>query len=98
MGGLDIFVVALDADGSDLWATMFGSSDSDFATAVALDPVGGVVVAGSTNSSFAGQWATWVQRSQGRPGSADWTRSSCASRSERVSSSHSVSAAPGTRR
>lgn len=55
VGGLDIFVVALDDDGADLWATMFGSTSSDFASAIALDPAGGVVVAGSTTGTFAGQ-------------------------------------------
>lgn len=55
VGGLDVFVVALHADGTDSWASMFGSTNSDFGNAIALDPTGGVVVVGSTSGTFSGQ-------------------------------------------
>jgi hypothetical protein len=45
-GGRDVFVAKLDGDGNRLWARQFGTSDHDFANALAADPEGGVYVAG----------------------------------------------------
>ena len=45
-GGRDVFVVKFDQAGNQLWAGQFGTSDHDFASALAADPDGGVYVAG----------------------------------------------------
>lgn len=50
-GGWDAFVSRLRPDGSGLvFSTLVGGSASEFAYAVAVDPAGGAVVAGATNS------------------------------------------------
>jgi hypothetical protein len=45
-GGRDVFVVKFDQAGNKVWARQFGTSDHDFASALAADPEGGVYVAG----------------------------------------------------
>jgi hypothetical protein len=45
-GGHDVVVVKFDADGNKLWASQYGTTDSDFARSLAADPDGGVYVAG----------------------------------------------------
>jgi len=51
-GGDDAFIVKLNSDGTALlFATYLGGSGDDVATAVAIDPMGGPVIAGATNST-----------------------------------------------
>ncbi|WP_437977904.1 PE-PGRS family protein [Sorangium sp. So ce295] len=45
-GGLDLFVVKLDAAGGHVWSRRFGGKSDQVAFAVATDPSGNVVVAG----------------------------------------------------
>ncbi|WP_438043364.1 PE-PGRS family protein [Sorangium sp. So ce128] len=45
-GGLDLFVVKLDAAGSHVWSRRFGGKSDQVAFAVATDSIGNVVVAG----------------------------------------------------
>ncbi len=46
-GYRDIFVAKLDADGNHLWSRSSGDSDDQLATAVAVDALGSVYIAGS---------------------------------------------------
>lgn len=53
-GAEDVFVVKYDTTGARLWTRMFGSPSSDYATSVALDSGGNVLVAGYTRGSLGG--------------------------------------------
>jgi hypothetical protein len=50
-GGSDVFVTKLDPSGDIVYSTYFGGSGDDFATAMAVDPQGGVYVTGTTTST-----------------------------------------------
>lgn len=50
-GGMDVFVVRLDALGNLLWQKAFGGTGQDFAYSIEADPVGGYIVGGRTNST-----------------------------------------------
>ena len=52
-GDKDVFVVRLRPDGSVAWATQLGTSALDWTQGVGLGPDGGVLLAGSTEGSFA---------------------------------------------
>ena len=52
IGGSDIYVVKLNANGTEDWARQFGSPEDDFAMAVAVDGSGNVVIAGGTTGSM----------------------------------------------
>ena len=52
-GDKDLFVVRLSAQGEMLWVTQLGSDALDWTQGVAIGPEGGVLVAGSTEGSFA---------------------------------------------
>ena len=52
-GDKDVFVVRLRPDGSLAWATQLGTSALDWTQGVGLGPDGGVLLAGSTEGSFA---------------------------------------------
>ena len=50
-GGSDVFVTKLDPAGNIIYSTYFGGSGNDVATAMAVDPQGGVYVTGTTTST-----------------------------------------------
>ncbi len=52
-GDKDLFVVRLRPDGSQAWAAQLGTSALDWTQGVGLGPDGGVLLAGSTEGSFA---------------------------------------------
>ena len=52
-GDKDVFVVRLQPDGSLAWAAQLGTSALDWTQGVGLGPDGGVLLAGSTEGSFA---------------------------------------------
>lgn len=52
-GDKDVFVVRLRPDGSLVWAAQLGTSALDWTQGVGLGPDGGVLLAGSTEGSFA---------------------------------------------
>jgi len=54
VGAEDVFVVKVDTTGTRLWTRMFGSPATDYATSVALDPTGNILVAGYTRGSIDG--------------------------------------------
>jgi ABC-type phosphate transport system substrate-binding protein len=54
-GGSDAFVKVYHSDGSDSWATQFGSSGTDLAFGLAVDGAGNVIVAGPTSGALPGQ-------------------------------------------
>ncbi len=56
-GGDDAFVAAYRTDGTRAWVRQLGTTADDGATAVALDPDGTVVVAGSTDGILPGSGA-----------------------------------------
>lgn len=43
----DVFILKLQSDGTHLWSQKFSATAFEFATSVALDPLGGVIVVGS---------------------------------------------------
>jgi uncharacterized protein (TIGR03437 family) len=51
LGGSDAFIAKFSADGTLLWSTYFGGSAYDYASGVAVDPAGNVLVAGTTQSA-----------------------------------------------
>ncbi len=53
-GGTDAFLAKLDSSGKVLWVREFGSSSSDFGTAVAVDGSGNVFVVGITSGTMPG--------------------------------------------
>lgn len=50
-GGSDVFVAKLDPSGNIVYSTYFGGSGNDVATAMAVDPQGGVYITGTTTST-----------------------------------------------
>ena len=50
-GGWDAFLAKLSPEGKILYSTYLGGTDADFATGVAVDPVGNVYVTGATGSA-----------------------------------------------
>ncbi len=78
-GSWDAFARKYDASGSELWTRQFGTSDYDYADAVAVDEVGNVIVAGATTGIFPGQsihdgtFDTFVRKYDGA-GSELWTQ------------------------
>ncbi len=54
LGNTDVFVARYDADGAQLWIRQFGTSNDDWAYALAPDGAGGVMVAGPTGGSLGG--------------------------------------------
>ncbi|MEK7750791.1 MAG: SBBP repeat-containing protein, partial [Acidobacteriota bacterium] len=55
VGSNDVFLRKYDASGNELWTRQLGMPGIDFASAIAPDPTGGIVVAGVTNGTFPGQ-------------------------------------------
>ena len=55
VGSGDAFLAKLTPDGTLAWLRQFGTTGSDFARSVAVDPTGNVFVAGDTNGILAGQ-------------------------------------------
>jgi hypothetical protein len=53
-GAEDVFVVKYDTTGARLWTRMFGSPATDYATSIALDATGHILVAGYTRGSIDG--------------------------------------------
>ncbi|MBU1244219.1 hypothetical protein KKD52_15055 [Myxococcota bacterium] len=54
-GGNDIFVTALDATGTHLWTSQWGTAGNDSGNAVAVDPSGDITVTGTTDGALEGQ-------------------------------------------
>jgi hypothetical protein len=50
----DVWVVKLNSSGTLEWSKLYGGSESDFATSVALTADGGFIISGFTNSSASG--------------------------------------------
>jgi len=53
VGGDDLFLARIDADGNDVWLRQFGTVGREYAEGVALDADGFVWVAGGTEGHFA---------------------------------------------
>ncbi len=53
--GIDIIAAKFDANGATVWTHRITASDLNEAKAIALEPDGGVVICGFTNSALAGQ-------------------------------------------
>lgn len=54
VGGTDAFVLALDANGAELWRRQFGSASGDWATGLATGPGGRTLVTGTSTGASAG--------------------------------------------
>ncbi|MEK7752531.1 MAG: SBBP repeat-containing protein, partial [Acidobacteriota bacterium] len=54
-GQWDLFVRKYDAAGNEVWTRQLGTPSNDYATAVAVDPAGGALVAGYTDGTFPSQ-------------------------------------------
>ncbi|MCH7793204.1 MAG: hypothetical protein IID31_13110 [Planctomycetes bacterium] len=55
MGGWDAFLARYDGAGNQQWIRQFGSTSSDFVSALAPDGAGGVIVAGETTGNLGGR-------------------------------------------
>ena len=53
-GDQDVFLVKYDGAGNKLWSRQFGTPATDRGTGLAVDPLGGVVIAGTTSSALGG--------------------------------------------
>jgi len=53
-GFIDAFLMKLDADGNQIWATQIGTTEGDLCSAVATDGAGNVYMAGDTSGDLAG--------------------------------------------
>jgi beta-propeller repeat-containing protein len=77
-GTVDAFVRKVDPAGSELWTSQFGSWDSDFAHAVAVDGSGDVYVVGETEGTLPDQQSAGGRdafiRKYGPDGRERWTR------------------------
>jgi Beta-propeller repeat len=51
-GGFDVFLARYDPDGTRIWIRQFGTTEDDFASALAPDGSGGVFVGGSTRGTL----------------------------------------------
>jgi hypothetical protein len=78
IGAFDAFVRKYDAAGNPLWTRQFGTTASDAARGVALDPAGQLVVAGHTDGELPGQSRTGkfdaFVRQYDPQGNENWTR------------------------
>jgi hypothetical protein len=77
-GGYDFWVRKLGSDGSEQWTRQFGTSSSNFASGIAVDPADNIYMVGSTNDAFPGQthyggYDIWVLK-LGSDGSEQWMR------------------------
>jgi len=73
MGGRDVWLVRVDANGDTLWTRTFGGASYDWGHAVWQTSDGGFVVAGGTGSYGAGYRDIWIIRT-GPGGDTVWTR------------------------
>ncbi len=80
-GGADAFVVRLDAKGKRVWSRSFGTVADEVATAVAVTPDGGVIVAGYFTADLTiegtllpnkGLSDAFVTRLDGETGDVEW--------------------------
>jgi hypothetical protein len=67
----DAWVMKLDASGDITWQKTYGTTESDYVTFVQQTADGGYIVAGSTNSSGAGNYDTWLLKLDGS-GNVSW--------------------------
>jgi uncharacterized delta-60 repeat protein len=70
-GGMDIWVLKLDSNGTLIWDEAFGGSDHDAANAIWQTTDGGYIVAGYTEASGAGGKDIWVLKLTGS-GTVSW--------------------------
>ena len=89
-GDKDAIVAHLDATGTVLWATQFGSSGEDKGFAVAAAPNGGVYVGGTAGAAMpgttgAGGYDGWVARFDAT-GAREWTTPIGSTETDQVSS------------
>ncbi|WP_297477738.1 WD40 repeat domain-containing protein [Thermococcus sp.] len=61
-GGWDTLVIRLDGKGNVEWERTYGGEDDEYTNTVAIAPNGGIITAGSTSSSGAGNADVWVMR------------------------------------
>ena len=78
MGGADMFVRKYRPNGAVAWTRTFGSAGNDHATTVAVDRLGRIIVAGSTEGAFPGYvnkgHSDIILRKYRPNGSVAWTR------------------------
>jgi len=79
VGNTDAFVRKYDAAGTELWTHQFGTTDSEYATDMALDGSGNPVVVGSVYGALPGQTSAgqgdgYVRKLNGATGAVLWTQ------------------------
>jgi uncharacterized delta-60 repeat protein len=72
-GGMDMYLLRVDAQGNLLWERTFGGAGIDVAQGVAVDSQGNLVLAGYTNSSGAGENDVFIVKTDAE-GNALWTQ------------------------
>lgn len=77
VGRTDVFVLAFDADGNEVWGRQFGSASNDSAEAIVALPSGGVAVGGKAGDALPGQVSFGIAdgfvRVYGPSGDLAWT-------------------------
>lgn len=64
-GNYDMYLVAVDGQGNQLWTMTFGGADSDYGYGMALTSDGGAILCGKTNSFGAGGYDAYLVRLSG---------------------------------
>ena len=72
-GGMDMYLLRVDAQGSLLWERTFGGAGIDVAKGVAVDAQGNLVLAGYTDSSGAGEKDVFIVKTDAE-GNELWTQ------------------------
>jgi hypothetical protein len=72
-GGLDVYVVKLDAHGNLQWTKTIGGKSDEFGTSLIQTSEGGYAIAGSTKSFGAGEWDVYVVKLDAN-GNLQWTK------------------------
>jgi hypothetical protein len=72
-GGVDVYVVKLNANGNLQWTTTIGGKEEDVGVSLIQTSDGGYAIAGSTKSFGAGEWDVYVVKlnANGKP---QWTK------------------------
>jgi len=73
IGGVDVYVVKLNANGNLQWTTTIGGKEEDVGVSLIQTSDGGYAIAGSTKSFGAGEWDVYVVKlnANGKP---QWTK------------------------
>jgi hypothetical protein len=81
-GGLDVYLIKTDPNGTNQWEKTFGGSSADAGFSVQQTLDGGYIIAGSTQSFGAGSWDVYLIKTDPN-GNSEWEKTFGASGAER---------------